>query len=323
MSRTSIISVRVTTAAAKSRRNRARALGALLMFLSVPPAWSGVQDKDLKPASMSVGFTKTLFLNVNRNDVASTFKALSKTVGRRRGYLIDPQTRVFDDATAIESALKDDSVMLFIVDSWQFLSLDIHKFVKPYFVTADQGKVGKKYVLLTRRGSGLDTLADLRGKDIVEMEATGANLGRPWLETLLLTNHLGTHAKFFGSVEIVGKPSTAVLPVFFGKKQGCVVDESGYEIMKELNPQVGQHLQVIATSDRYVNAVLCLTHSGWTSQDFRKDFIESLATLHDEPAGQQILTLFKVDQLVPFEEEQLDTVRKLRATYDRLRGESR
>jgi hypothetical protein len=43
--------------------------------------------------------------------------------------------------------------------------------------------------------------------------------------------------------------------------------------------------------------------------------------LHQEPAGQQILTLFKVDRLAPFQENQLDTVRKLRGAHDRLRQE--
>jgi hypothetical protein len=39
------------------------------------------------------------------------------------------------------------------------------------------------------------------------------------------------------------------------------------------------------------------------------------------PSGQQILTLFKISGLVPFEETQLATVRKLRTTHDSLMRE--
>jgi hypothetical protein len=37
-----------------------------------------------------------------------------------------------------------------------------------------------------------------------------------------------------------------------------------------------------------------------------------LLQLHLEPAGRQVLTLFKVDRMVPFKPGSLDTVRRLR-----------
>lgn len=299
-----------------------RSVVLLLALLDVHTAWAGVPEVDLIPASLRVGFTKNLFLDVNRNDAEASFKVLADIVGQKQGYTVQLETRVFDDVTVLEAAIKDGSILLSVVDAWQFLSMDIQQFMRPYFISADQGKVGKKYVLLTRRGSGLNSLADLRGKDIAELEASGVNLGLPWLETLLLGNGLGTQTQFFGSVEMVRRPSGAVLPVFFGKKQACVVDESGYEVMKELNPQVGRQLQVIATSDLYANSLICLTHSGWTSPDYKKTVIENLAGIHKEPSGQQILTLFKTGRLIPFEEPHLDTVRKLRNTYDRLRKDT-
>ena len=52
----------------------------------------------------------------------------------------------------------------------------------------------------------------------------------------------------------------------------------------------------------------------------RADTIHSLSELHLDPAGRQICTLFKIDRMVPFEDSQLDTLRKLRATYELLQG---
>jgi hypothetical protein len=37
-----------------------------------------------------------------------------------------------------------------------------------------------------------------------------------------------------------------------------------------------------------------------------------------EPGGRQILELFKLDRLLPFKDEYLNTVRKLRAASNRL-----
>jgi hypothetical protein len=124
-------------------------------------------------------------------------------------------------------------------------------------------------------------------------------------------------------MESVGKPSAAVLPVFFGKKQACVVDESGFDVMTELNPQVGKGLQTVAVSEPLVDGVLCLNSSGWSSETYKQDVIKALGELHLEPAGQQILTLFKTDQLIPFQEKYLETARNLWARHERLRKEGK
>jgi hypothetical protein len=116
---------------------------------------------------------------------------------------------------------------------------------------------------------------------------------------------------------------SAVLPVFFGKKDACLVDDAGFQVMNELNLQVGKALQTVTISEPYVDGIVCLRNEGWPSAAQKQDVIDALAELHQEPAGQQILTLFKIGQLVPFEEKQLDTVKRLRATHDRLRKETK
>jgi ABC-type phosphate/phosphonate transport system substrate-binding protein len=298
------------------------ALGPLIALLWVFPAWADGQSGALKPMPLEVGFTKYAFLNVNRNDAEASFKAFLQTVGRQRGYDLTAKVTVFDDAPAFETAVKSGSIDLVIIDAWRYLAMDIQKLVTPFFVSSDRGTFGKKYVLLTRQGSSLKTLPDLRGKTFLQIEVTNTNLGRPWLETLLLESRLGAPETFFGRVEGVGKPSAAVLPVFFGNKDACLVDEPGFEIMKELNPQVGKGVQVMVASELLTDALICLRNSNWSSEKFKRDLIEILGNLHGEPAGQQILTLFKVSQLIPFQDTYLDTVRKLRMRHEKLHKEN-
>jgi hypothetical protein len=97
-----------------------------------------------------------------------------------------------------------------------------------------------------------------------------------------------------------------------------MVDEPTFEIMKELNPQVGKMLQAVAVSETFADVVICLRDEGWQSERDKSDTIQSLRELHLDPVGQQICTLFKVDRMVPFQETQLETVRKLRAAYDQV-----
>lgn len=297
----------------------ALALVVLLAFTVFHP----VPAAELRPIVLRVGFTKTCFLGVNRNDAEASFKAFLATVGRQREYDVHSEVRIFEDTPSFEAAINRRELHLAIVDSWQYVSMDIQKVMDPYFVPAAKDNVGRKYMVLTRQGSGLNTLEDLRGKEIAQLEMGSATMGQPWLQTLFMMNGFGTLERFFGKIDVVGKPSSAVLPVFFGKKHACLVDNVGLDIMTELNPQLGLKLQAIATSDPYADNVLCISKDGWTSETYKQDTIRTLAELHLEPAGQQILTLFKVAKLAPFQEQQLNTVKKLRMTYEKLRKENK
>jgi phosphonate transport system substrate-binding protein len=277
---------------------------------------------ELKPELLNVAFSPSAFLNVNRNDVEAGYVILTQTVGRRRGYLVTTRAQIFESPSEFDSMLRDSGTRMMVLDSSRFLALE-DRAIKPHFVTAERGQVGKQYLLLTKRDSGLNTLADLKQKEILVYEVANTTQGRFWLETLLLEHGHGTPTGYFARIDGVGKPSSAVLPVFFGRKQACIVDRAGFDLMTELNPQVGKSIQVVASSERLLDSLICLRESDWGPGRFREDLIQTLAELHREPAGAQVLTLFKTDQLVPFDEKQLATMRALQATHQRLSKEAR
>ena len=296
-------------------------LAALLLLLSQWPAWPDGTNQATAPISFRVGMARICFRNVNRNDAAATFRAFLESAGRRQGNVFRADIEVFDDTPSFESAIQQQPMNIVILSAWQFFTMDVHQQVKPFFSIMENGRVGRKYLVLTRRDSGLDTLAALRGRDILQLEVASFYVAKAWLDARLLSEKLGTQETFFGSVEVVAKPTTAILPVFFGQKPACVVDEGSFDLMKELNPQVGRMLQVVAISDTYDDVVVCLREEGWSSDKLKSDTIKSLKNLHTDPVGQQICTLFKIDRMVPFQDSQLDTVRKLRATYELLQKE--
>jgi phosphonate transport system substrate-binding protein len=294
----------------------------LAVLASTCPMISAAQpEQPLTSLALHVGFVRTFFLNVNRPDAEAAFKGMAEVIGRERGYRISTDVQIFDSASQIESAVRSSSLNLAILDSWNYVSIPVNGRFLPCFVTAENGQAGKKYLVLTRRESGLKTLADLRGREITEPEVASCNAGGAWLETLLLQNHLGLATNFFGKVTFANKPALVVLPVFFGKQAACLIDASSYALMGELNPQVEKELLPIAESPVYVDNVICLRTNSWDSEKIQRDLTEALGDLHKEPAGQQMLTLFKVSQLVPYKTEQLATVRQLRAQFDELRQE--
>jgi len=304
--------------AAQRFRPGNRLLAVLVGMLLALPVFAQPAGTNRPLYVFNVGMARVCFLNVNRNDAIAAYRVFLENSGRRFGNIYKANPEVYDDTPAYEMAIQHQPINLAVMDPWQFLTMDIHQQMKPFFTSMENGKVGRRYVVLTRRESGLNTLSSLRGKNILQLEMASENVGKIWLDTQLLAGKLGTQQSFFESVEVVAKPSAAVLPVFFGKYSACMVDDESFELMKELNPQVGRSLQIVAVSDIFADVVICLREGGWASEKFKSDTIQTLNQLHLDPAGQQICTLFKIDRLVPFEDSQLETIRKLRATYESL-----
>ena len=266
----------------------------------------------------SVGMANICFRNVNRNDAVAAYRVFLESAGHRFGNIYRADPVVYDDTPTFEADIHRKPMNVAVISSWQFLTMDIHAQMKPFFSIVENGRAGRKYLLLTRRDSGLTNLPTLRGKDLIELEFVSQGVGQVWLDTVLLAEKLGAPEKFFSNIEVAAKPTATVLPVFFGKKSVCVVDEGSFDLMKELNPQVGQMLQVVASSDTLADVVVCLREEHWSSAKFKADTITALKELDQDPAGRQICTLFKIDRMVPFEDAQLDTLRKLRTKYAAL-----
>jgi ABC-type phosphate/phosphonate transport system substrate-binding protein len=262
---------------------------------------------------LRVAFTERAFSGVNRADAEAAFKVFVRTMGVKRGWDVVVEVRMFDRSSELDTAIAAGSVNLLVLDTWTYLASTAASAFEPVFVSTEAGDATKQQMLLTRRDSGLDTLDTLRGQTLVVQSASNATLGFRWLQTICADRSLGSPADFFGPTAFSVKPSQAVLPVFFRKKAVCLVDSASYAVMTELNPQVGRELQVVASSEPMVDSIICLSCEGWPNARFRANVREALSELHLEPAGQQILTLFRSGPLLPYREDHLDTVRRLHA----------
>lgn len=275
-----------------------------------PTSGEHLTAKPLVPAPLHFGLTASTFRGVNPNDAEAALRLLAQTIGKQQGYSIATSTRIFEDTKSCETEINKGGLTLVILDALEYLSMNIPG-MEPAFVHREQGVILKEFLLLVRRDSGINTLADLKDKEILLLSSRSGSLTTTWLDVLLRENGLEPSKRFFARIQSESKPSMAVLPVFFGTKPACIVDRLSFQTMVELNPQVGQKLKPLAVSEPYLDSITCIPWKIKTTQQARLDLIRSLRDLHLEPAGRQIMTLFKVDQLVPFKEEYLTEVRQL------------
>ena len=236
-----------------------------------------------------------------------------QAVGHRRGFQLDSRFEISDSLETTRKRIEESSVDLVILDIVEYVKLAPLGLLQP-FVAMARGKTGKvqNYHLIVNRDSGVASIADLRGKSVLSYSRVAVDLGGMWVETLLNDRHLGRAERFFGSITRVTKPSSACLPVFFGKLDACLVDSAGWEVLTELNPQLASKLRILATSPAYLEGVTCVQVN---HQDFHEELMRSLLELDQDPEGRQILAIFKGDRVVAITDQDAASARELWTKY--------
>ena len=270
-----------------------------------------------------VAMSRMAFSRVNENDASVAYKILTAELGKKLGYDLSVDVTLFDSLPDFAQAIRDGRATYIITDTWNVLAMHVEDALDVEFSAVNGDSAIHRWLLLVRRDAGIKSIADLKGRKVIMLYNNMSSLGPLWLETVLLEQGLGTPGQCFNAYETVSKPTVAVLPVFFGRAQACVVDEAAFKVMSEMNPQLGQTLEPLAQSEPLLGGIVGFSHNGWPTEKARTDMRARLANLETEPAGRQLLTLFKCTRLVPCEPAQLDSVRRLFARHLQLQNAPR
>jgi phosphonate transport system substrate-binding protein len=275
-------------------------LAALLATLILGVAMAGNVGQGGAPP-FRIGFSTTLFTDVNDVDAKASIKVWAQTVARERGINMHPTAQLYDHIEDLVGAMQRDEVdaVSLTFDEYVLLAEEVE--TDHWFLTRTTGTLYEEYILLANADAGIEDLEALEGHTILLHRTARTGLAPDWLDHAVISRGFAKSAKsYFGSISEVGKASAAVLPVFFGKADAAVVADSHFEVMAELNPQLRRKLKVIAKSPPLVPAIMC----------FRKEFespekerlMAALGELHMTPAGEQVLTIFQSQALVQVDE---------------------
>ena len=161
-------------------------------------------------------------------------------------------------------------------------------------------------------------MSQLAGTSLIVETGGSGRTPLVWLECLL-GQHIDSSMKsFFKEIILVDKSSQAILPVFFQKADVCVTTLSGFQTMVELNPQVGQTLDIIYSSPKLLRGMACF-RSGY-EEKYKNAVLPILKNLHKDPDGQQILIVMREEKLAPYQHQYLDTSRELFKLNNSIQG---
>nr|WP_321398770.1 PhnD/SsuA/transferrin family substrate-binding protein [uncultured Desulfobacter sp.] len=250
----------------------------------------------LAEETVHVGFSRSIIGEVNENDTMAAVKLWATKLVITDDFPVNVQPKIYEDVKELEMALEQDLVDLISLSTVEFVDLQDLLDRENIICAVNAGSIPDEYLLLVRTNSRFAAMEDLKGGVLRFLKNGRTVLSTLWLDVELAKTGRPATKDFFGQVIPGYKIGEALLPVFFGKADACLVTRKGFETMAELNPQISEQLKILAVSKAYVSSFL----------GFRKNYqgrlkhiiLNNVKDWDQTPAGYQILTMFQMDDLV-------------------------
>lgn len=276
-------------------------------------------DNVSKKKTYTVGLMRNLFYDVELNDAKAAIKVwineIVKTYYNREEYNI--KAKIYNSVNEVKESMKADSLTMLSMNTYDFLKYGNEIGLKPVLVGAAEGDIYAQYYILVRNENKIKNIKDLKGTNIGLMSSQNHIASRMWLDILLANNNIADKSKYFKSIISVDKESQLILSVFFGHLDACIVTTGALEVMRELNPQVKEKILPLQTSAKYLWGVLSIT-GRYADDKERQAFYLHAQHIHELVTGKQLFSLLKIEKLVTFKSDFLNSYRDLIKEYNFL-----
>jgi hypothetical protein len=186
-----------------------------------------------------------------RTGLADPLRNIARSLGTAFARPIDPEYPLpADNVFGAESweeltrKIQLGSAELFPIQGYEWVEHGRSMKIKPLLLATRNGRWQTRFLLLAAAGSQVQSLHDLKDRTILIHRDGCGNLVDFWLDTAIAVG-TGMPRKSFASYQTVTQAREAVLPVFFGEADACVVSEAAYQAVCAQNPsQIPQKLNL-------------------------------------------------------------------------------
>ena len=294
-----------------------------IMLLALLNAWSpwfgqgrpvSIQSR---PDVLNIGYIQYTFYDLQMNDARVALEMwASSLINQDESPLKEVDALIFPSVADLQIAISNEKLDIIILGSAEYLRLRNRDLIEPVLAPNSYNSCLQNYILLIRKDSGINELAQLRNGRLLLVLGGEGELPKVWLETLFLKEGLGNATAFFKEIKPVEKASKAVLPVFFRQADVCLATSRSFDSLKELNPQIGNELVALRISPNLLRGLVCFRKSR-TEKD-KKRTLDSMLRMHEDPPGKQIMLLFREERLVPFQDAYLESAKNLLLEFEKL-----
>lgn len=244
-----------------------------------------------------IGILSISFARVDVHDAKAAIDVWLTKICDRIG--LDYSSELFDSHETALSALREKRVDAVYVTPFEYYDLAERVELVPLLVSATGSSQLENYVMLARtdaiHGEGLKPFA---GKRAVVHTASRGRALLEWMQTELCSAGLPEAKAFFSQVEEIRKPESAILSVYFGQSDLCLVGKNAFQMACELNPQIAKKVGVVMQSPPMIPGMLVKRKDYVEGKD--KEVVATASRLHESADGRQVLTLIKIERMGPY-----------------------
>lgn len=297
----------------------------VLIFICFSPlTLQATNTSDLKLPHLRLGFTSGSLYDVDANDARAAqetwLRSVLNLINESSTQKGEVKSVFYPTVTAACEGFHKNEVDAIIILPIEYLSMCNKESIIPALTSLTDGKYGDHYVLVTRKQDAIQDINELQSTELILSIKGNNTLPKFWLETELLQKGYTSIETFFKKTTTVSKTTQAILPVFFGNADVCLVPQKDLNIAMELNPQLKNKLEIIKQSESFIRTLVCTQKEYYdTYFPLLKKLIE---VLNSTPQGQQFLTLFRASRLKQFQPEHLQNINKIAQTYRDVKGVS-
>ncbi len=295
-------------------KNRLFIILLILLALIIFPCQKTRAQEGKKP--IMVGFPENHFNDIDMRDAKAAIEVWGNNLALLKPTNYDLQTILFKDMQDLEQLYMQKKIDLLYLPVLDYLNMKDKLGAEPAVCGGWGQEYGDTYMLLVNKESGITTIAGLKNKELLVYPDGSEELIKYWLEVQLRKNNMPAIKNFFSKITPVNKANQALLPVFFNQKTACLIKRHVYTTLNSLNPQIQEKTHVIIESPRYIREVFCVNSK--ISKENQELIHDIIMSINDDPAGKQILLLFKQQTILPFKQEYLDSIQQLVMEYNQL-----
>ncbi|WP_462324734.1 phosphate/phosphite/phosphonate ABC transporter substrate-binding protein [Desulfoplanes sp.] len=215
-----------------------------------------------------------------------------------------------EDYEDLKEVLDSKAIDLIFLPTPYYIRLKNTYCLEPGAVAIGSNGMDQQYMLIVNKDSGITSIDELAGKPISIMSEQEHDIvGREWIRILLKNRGLPCQENFFSKITIEPRPSRVIIQLFFNKIEVGLVTKYAFDVMAELNPQIPQHIKMLAVSPSILSHVLCFTSK--IDKDMKKTVLDTALRIQELPRGQQIYTLFQLSNLLVYKKPYIDSAETL------------
>ncbi|MFT4549848.1 MAG: hypothetical protein ACI9UA_002453 [Pseudoalteromonas tetraodonis] len=213
-------------------------------------------------------------------------------------------------------AIESGSYDLYGLLSHQYFALKNPSILRPCLAISSNHGITSTFLLITRAEDKITKPSQLRGKKILIDTAGHGELPLIWFATRLGAEIPFAEIPKFASITLVQQPHRALIPVYFGKVDACVITRSAYSNASALNPDIVQKLKTTINSKALLTSVFAF-HRDYPLVPAEK-FATRALEIQDQRASKDLFGQIDRVGLQTFNASALFTVSELYKEYENL-----